>query len=168
MRMKARALAAALTVVLAGTTLTACMPAGSTHSCVSWVDLADAQAMYADAVLVVAGTAGPADGTVELFAGPGERHVVTVDEVYKGNFDGTELWAASPRDYCVAEPPSPADDPIPSAKRVLLYLRPASEKPTAVGVPLDLDDVEAWSTLTPLAGVVPFPDGAELPFDTEG
>jgi hypothetical protein len=43
----------------------------------------------------------------------------------------------------------------------------ASEDPTAAAVPLDLDDVAAWSTLTPLAGVLPFPDGAELPFEPE-
>ncbi len=156
-----------MTAVLTASMLVACLPATTAHSCVSWVDFADAQEMYAEAVLVVAGTASPADGTVELFAGPGERHRVAVDEVYKGDFDGEELWAASPRDYCVAEPPSPADDPIPSGHRVLLFLRPASADPTTEPAPADLDEVEEWSTLTPLAGVVAFPEGAVLPFDIE-
>src|SRR5690348_3367374 len=80
-------------------------PAGGAQSCVSWVDFEDAQAMYDDATIVVVGVADPADGTIELLSGPGERHRIEIEEIHKGDFDGDELWAAAPRDYCVAEPP---------------------------------------------------------------
>ena len=141
---------------------------GGAHSCVSWVDFADPQAMYDDSTLVVSGVADAADGSVELLSGPGERHRFEVDEVFKGDFDGDEIWVAAPRDYCVAEPPQPADDPIPTGERVILFLHPASSEPVPVGEEPEPADVEAWSVLTPLAGVVPFPDGAPLPMDVAG
>ena len=130
----------------------------------SWVDFEDAQAMFDDATLVVAGIADPADGTIELLSGPGERHRFQVDAVYKGDFDGDELWAAAPRDYCVAEPPQPAEDPIPAGERVILFLHPASAEPVPAGDEPDPRDAEAWSTMTPMDGVVDFPEGATLPF----
>jgi hypothetical protein len=161
-----RTAASLAVLMLVASTATACA-ASAVQTCVDWVSYADAQAMYDDAVLVVAGTPGPADGQLRLFSGPGDRHSIAIDEVYKGDFDGGELWAASHRDYCVAEPPQPAEDPIPTGSRVLLFLRPASEDPTADAVPADLDEVAAWSTLTSLDGVLPFPEGAELPFEPE-
>ncbi|QEO10333.1 hypothetical protein [Protaetiibacter larvae] len=154
-----------LLVLVLGGGLAGCA-APVTASCVSWVDLSDADAMAETAVLIVAGVADPADGTVELFSGPGDRHRVVVEEVLKGDFSGDELWAAAPRDYCVAEPPQPATDPIPSGERILLFLLPASRDPAASEVPDELAQVEAWRTLTPLAGVLPFPEGSEPPFDT--
>ncbi|PZQ91784.1 MAG: hypothetical protein DI534_02155 [Leifsonia xyli] len=166
--MTRRRVAAAAIAVLLLPALAACSTAPSAPSCVSWVDFPDAQKMYEEAVLVVAGTADAADGTVELFSGPGDRHRVTIDEVYKGDFAGEELWAASPRDYCTENPPSPAEDPIPTGERVVLFLRPASTDATDTGTPSDLASVAAWRTLTPIAGVLPFSEGAEPPFDTEG
>lgn len=136
---------------------------GGPHSCVSWVDFEDASSMYDDATLVVAGVADAADGSIDLLSGPGERHRFAVDEVFKGDVAGDELWVASPRDYCVAEPPQPADDPIPTGERVLLFLTPASAEPVPVGEEPDVADVEEWSTLTPLDGVLAFPDGTEFP-----
>lgn len=137
---------------------------GGAQSCVSWVDFEDAQAMYDDATLVVAGVADSADGTLELLSGPGERHRIVIESVYKGDFDGDELWAAAPRDYCVAEPPQPAEDPIPTGERVILFLHPASAEPVPVDEQPEPDDVEAWSVMTPLDGVLPFPEGSDLPF----
>ena len=156
----------AAVVVVAAALLSGCAGVGfpgGAPSCVSWVDFEDPQAMFDDATLVVSGIADPADGTIDLISGPGERHRFEVDEVFKGEFAGDELWVAAPRDYCVAEPPQPAEDPIPSGERVLLFLTPASAEPVPVGEEPDVADVEAWSTLTPLDGVLPFPEGAELP-----
>lgn len=164
--MSGRSLGAVL-VVLAASALTGCAGVGiggEPQSCVSWVDFEDAQSMYDDATLVVSGVADPADGSIELLSGPGERHRIVVDEVYKGDFSGDELWAAAPRDYCVAEPPQPAEDPIPTGERVLLFLTPASAEPVPVGDEPDPADVEAWSTMTPLDGVLASPEGAVLPF----
>jgi|GEM_PF-1862687 len=167
MRIRALAVTALSSLLVAG--LTGCAPgATASHSCVSWVDFADPQAMYDEATLVVSGVADAAEGSIELLSGPGERHRFEVDEVYKGDFDGDELWAAAPRDYCVAEPPQPADDPIPTGERVILFLHPASSEPVPVGEEPEPADVEAWSVLTPLAGVVPLPAGAPLPMDVEG
>ena len=154
--------AASLVIGLSGC---AVLGAPTAQTCVSWVDFADAQAMYDDATIVVAGVADPADGSIELLSGPGERHRVDVDAVYKGDFGGDELWAAAPRDYCVAEPPQPVDDPIPAGERVLLFLHPASADAVPVGEEPEVADVGAWSVLTPLAGVVAFPEGAKPPFD---
>ncbi|AYF98850.1 hypothetical protein [Protaetiibacter intestinalis] len=158
--MKRRIAATAALLLALGPALAGC--GRTAYACADWVDFDDAQKMYDEAVLVVAGTAGGADGRVEFDTGPGDRHRVEIDTVLKGELEASELWAASPRDYCVEHPPQPADDPIPTGERVLLFLRPAA------GMPQDLDEVRAWSTLTPRAGVLAFPEGSEPPFDTGG
>jgi len=164
--MVARCIAAVAVVCGIASALAGCAALGPerSQSCVSWVDFEDPQAMFDDATLVVAGIADPADGTIELLSGPGERHRFEVDEVYKGDFGGDELWVGAPRDYCVAEPPQPSEDPIPTGERVILFLHPASAEPVLTGDEPDPADVEAWSTMTPLDGVVAFPEGAALPF----
>ncbi len=166
--MRIRSVVASASVLAFAVALSGCAALGTTtaQTCVSWVDFEDPQAMFDDATIVVVGVADPADGSVELLSGPAERHRIAVEEVVKGDFAGDELWAAAPRDYCVAEPPQPVDDPIPTGERVLLFLHPASAEPVRAGEEPATADVEAWSTLTPLDGVVVLPAGAELPVMT--
>lgn len=163
MRIRVLTSAASAAVLAAGLSGCAVLGATTAQTCVSWVDFEDPQAMFDEATLVVVGVADPADGTVELLSGRAERHRIVVDDVLKGDFAADELWAAAPRDYCVAEPPQPADDPIPAGERVVLFLHPASAEAVPVGEQPEAAEVEAWSTLTPLDGVVLLPDGAALP-----
>ncbi|TXK17309.1 hypothetical protein [Homoserinibacter sp. GY 40078] len=140
---------ASLALLLAAPALSGCV--GTPQTCVSWVDFADADDMAASATLVVVGVAEPATRTIELLSGQAELHRVSIEEVRQGDFDADELWAAAPRDYCVADAPQPSEDPIPVGERVVLFLNPAKGSPA----PGDLEKVDAWSTLTPHAGVLP-------------
>ncbi len=152
--------------LLAASLLGGCSGFGGAHSCVDWVSFDSPQSLYDGATLVVIGTAGGADGTVQLISGPGERHPFAVEEVLKGDLEATELDVVAPRDYCVENPPSPAEDPIPTGERVVLFLSPADGEPDAP-VPADLSSVQVWRTLTSREGVLPLGKGEELPFDTE-
>ncbi|MFT4029250.1 MAG: hypothetical protein QM675_05185 [Protaetiibacter sp.] len=156
------------TVALAASALSGCAPRAV--ACASWVDYTSAQEAFDDATLVVIGVAESAAGTVELPTGPAERHPIVVESVLKGEFAGPELWAFAPRDYCVENPPQPAEDPIPSGERVILLLRPIADAvaldPSAGIAPAaDVASIEEWSGLTPYWTALPFPVGEELPFD---
>lgn len=156
------AVAGSLAMGLAGC---AGLGAPAPQSCVSWVDFEDPQAMFDEATLVVSGIADAADGSIDLLSGPGERHRFEVEEVIKGDVIADELWVAAPRDYCVAEPPQPSVDPIPTGERVILFLHPASAEPVPVDEAPDPEDVEEWSVLTPLRGVLAFPEGSTAPVE---
>jgi len=149
--MSLRLRAAAAVLVLAGAGTTAGCSALNPPACADWVDLADAQAMFDEAELVVEGVVGPEDGTVRFETGDGVRHPIAVESVHKGEATGT-IEAASPRDYCVADPPAPAEDPLHEGERVLLFLHRGPDG--------------AWSVLTPWDGVLPFEEGAEPPFSS--
>jgi hypothetical protein len=152
--------------LLAASLLGGCSGFGGAHSCVDWVSFEGPQSLYDGATHGVVGTAAKADGTVQLISGPGDRHPFAVEEVLKGDLEATELAVAAPRDYCVENPPEPADDPIPTGERVVLFLSPADGEPDA-RVPADLASVHVWRTLTSREGVLPLGQGEELPFDTE-
>lgn len=160
-----RLVVALASVVLAASALTGCGTTSAT--CVSWVAFDDAQGAFDDATLVVVGVADETAGSIELLSGPGELHRVAVEQVLKGELSADEVWAAAPRDRCVADPPQPADDPIAAGERLVLFLHPASDRPQE-RFPEDLGDVRAWSGLTPEWTAIPLPDGAEPPFDTGG
>ncbi|QNO38564.1 hypothetical protein H4J02_06075 [Protaetiibacter sp. SSC-01] len=160
-----RPLLALAAAALAASALSACGPTART--CVDWVVFDDAQGAFDEATLVVIGVADEADGSIELLPGPGELHRVDVERVLKGELAVEELRAAAPRDYCVAEPPQPADDPIPAGERVILFLHPASADPEAVR-PDDLAEVEHWAGLTPQWTAIRLLEGEDVPFDTGG
>ncbi len=142
------------------------LPEGERQTCVSWVSFADARAAYEDAALVVVGVADPSARQVELLSGVGELHRVAVESVLKGELEGDELYAAAPRDYCVAEPPQPAEDPIPTGERMVLLLNPAGDVEGRRLAEERLLGIRIWSTLTPEWGALPLPAGEEPPFDT--
>lgn len=152
--------------LLAASLLGGCGTFGGAHSCVDWVSFDGPQSLYDEATLVVIGTADAADGTVQLISGPGERHPFAVEEVLKGDLEATELDVAAPRDNCVENPPEPAEDPIPTGERVVLFLSPVDGEPDA-RPRTDLGSVQVWRTLTSREGVLPLGHGEELPFDTE-
>ncbi|MEO5535140.1 MAG: hypothetical protein ABIR17_08425 [Pseudolysinimonas sp.] len=112
-----------------------------TQTCVSWVSYADEAAMAKDSDVVVEGVVGAVTGKVDLLGGPGDGHVFEVSAVRQGVLDATTITVVSPRDWCTANPPQPAD-PLREGDRVVLYLR-------------DLPTSDAWSTLTPFQGVIP-------------
>lgn len=143
-------------------------PQQPAYACASWVDFPDEAAMFAEARLVVSGVVGAADGTLDFATGPGERHLVTIEQVHKGDYRGAELRVAALRDYCVGTPPEPASDPLVEGQRVMLYLNPYTGDMTGEDWPDDLDEVEAWSTLTPYAGVSPLPDERKPELPTDG
>lgn len=117
-------------------------------ACADWGTY-DPQQAYEEASLVVEGIVGADNGRLAFTTGPGIRHQVSVEAVLKGEYGEETLDAAAPRDYCVADPPEPAEDPLQEGDRVLLFLHPSDG---------------GWSTLTPYDGVLPYSEGDELPF----
>lgn len=134
------------------------------YGCADWVQFESPQGAFDAAALVVVGVAEPAGGMVELPTGPGERHRIDVESVLKGGFEGEELWAVAPRDYCVEDPPQPAEDPIPSGERIVLLLHAIGDRDGG-DRPADVGRIEEWSGLTPYWTALPFPAGEEPPFD---
>lgn len=173
--MSIRPLASLAAVALAAA-LTGCTEPRA-YACADWVPFESAEHAFDAATLVVIGVADPAAGTVDLPTGPAVRHRIVVESVLKGEFAGPELWAFAPRDYCVENPPQPAEDPIPSGERVILLLRPigdpaadfdpeaARENSADIAPALDIAPIEEWSGLTPYWTAIPFPEGEDPPFD---
>jgi hypothetical protein len=154
------ATAAALLLATSSIALSGCPTYGPPYACASWVQFDDAQSMYEEAVLVVEAVVGETNGVVPYSTGPGESHGAAVEQVHKGEFETDELTVSAPRDYCTAGPPDPATDPLVEGERVLLFLRPFGE----VDPGLPVAGVEHWTVLTPWDGILPFPEGTELPF----
>ena len=151
---------AAPVVVALTATLSGCVGLPVTVSCASWVGYETPQDMYDDSFLVIKGVVGPESGVLELETGDGVLHDVAVEAVHRVEVEGDTVQVASPRDYCTENPPQPAD-PLVEGERVLLFLRWAGNVP---GSGIDTDLGGPYSTLTPFQGVLPFPEGSELPF----
>ena len=107
-----------------------------TMGCAGFVGYERPQDAFRDAVLVVAGTVGPANGTVAIDAGDGIGHPLEVEAAYK-TVDGSVpsvLRVAVGSDNCGPDRP----DPLHDGDRVVLFLTRAGGD---------------WRTLTPFAGL---------------
>lgn len=113
-------------------------------TCVSWVDYETVQAAYDDSTLVVSGTALPSTRTVSVFGLDVPQHEIAVDEVLKGEVDGTLLVAGAPQ-TC----PGPGPDQLERDDAIILFL---------------IHDAGTWRMITPYDGVVPLPADGTLPF----
>lgn len=138
-------------LVVAAAALPGCAILPQSHSCVSWVQFDSAQEMFDEATLVVDAIVGEATGDVAAVSGPAIWHEVEVVAVHKGEPESDVIRVASPRDWCVADPPQP-DDPLREGDDVLLFLQRS-----------EADSI--WQTLTSRQGVLP--SGDDLPFEVE-
>lgn len=124
--------------VVASTALLAASLTGCvrTMACAGFVEYSRPQDAYRDAVIVVAGEVGDADGTVPIEVGDGVGHRFAVAAAYKVDGDGvpSELRVAVGSDNCGPDVP----DPLRAGDRMLLFLTPATGG--------------AWRTLTPFDG----------------
>jgi len=120
----------------------------STQTCVLWVGYETEQDAYDAATLVVIGTPEEVVGETSVYGASVPLHRMQVEQVLKGEL--TEpLDAARMIDSCGGDVPP---DPLDTDRRIILMID--KYKGT-------------WHALSPEDGVIDFPEGTELPFETD-
>ncbi|WP_028280667.1 hypothetical protein [Arthrobacter sp. H5] len=127
-------------------------------ACVDWVFFATPQSMYDDAKLVAVGRVTDGAGTIDSYVsggytGPANTYLFEVEQVLRGEFDDRTLTVGSQPVGCGATNQYPDGDQLDTDERIILFAS---------------DHDGPWMTLTSTQGVIPFPEGAGLPFETAG
>ena len=126
--------------------------AGCTTRCGDWVDVSDPQFAYDSADLVVVGQPRDPDGGFSIFGDSSDTWTVDVTDVLKGDLavSGTTIRVDSLADDCASQP-YPEGDQMAVDGDAIIFLR----------------DTGRFETLTPYGLVLPFDQGAVLPFERE-
>ena len=119
-------------------------------ACVDWVRFDSPQDQYAQAGLVGIGMPVGLDGETSIYGYKATKHLIQVERALKGEPGDGVLRIASTPVTCTAGGESyPDGDPLDTDERLIIFAaRQGSD----------------WFTLTPAQGVLPFPQGTELPF----
>ena len=122
---------------------------GGPFACVDWVRFATPQDQYDNAGVVLIGrSVGPA-GETSIYGSKATTHLVEVEQVFKGNPGEGNLRISSMPPTCTGGETYPDGDPLDTAERVIIFATKQGGE---------------WFTHTPAQGVLPFPQGAEIPF----
>lgn len=121
------------------------------EACPGWVDYSDPNDAFAAADAVVIGHLLERDGTMADDFGEARAYTFDVEEVHKGEVQGPRVRIGSRADTCDGGDGYVSGDLLATDERILVYL---------------VEVTGGLMTLTPGQGVVPFDEGAVLPFRT--
>ena len=124
-------------------------PSGGPFACVDWVRFATPQDQYDNAGVVLIGRSVGRAGETSIYGSKATTHVVEVEQVFKGNPGEGNLRISSMPPTCTGGETYPDGDPLDTAERVIIFATKQGGE---------------WFTSTPAQGVLPFPQGAEIPF----
>jgi hypothetical protein len=123
-------------------------PSGGPFACVDWVRF-DTRDLYDNAGLVLIGTSVSRAGETTIYGHKAMTHLVEVEQVIKGGPRDGNLRISSMPPTCTGGESYPDGDPLDPNQRVIIFAKKQGGD---------------WFTVTPAQGVLPFPQGAELPF----
>ncbi|MCY1675760.1 hypothetical protein OVA06_13760 [Pseudarthrobacter sp. SL88] len=122
---------------------------GGPLACVDWVRFETPQNQYDNAALVLIGKSVSQAGETSIYGHRATTHLVEVEQILKGDPGEGNLHITSTPPTCTAGESYPDGDPLDTAERVIIF---ASKQGSE------------WFTITPAQGVLPFPQGSNLPF----
>jgi hypothetical protein len=128
---------------------TTLVPSGGPVACVDWVRFESPQDQYNNAALVLIGKSVGRAGETTIYGHEATTHLVEVEQVLKGDAGDGNLHISSMPPTCTGGVSYPEGDPLdPNQRAIIFATRQGGE----------------WFTMTPAQGVLPFQQGAELPF----
>lgn len=125
------------------------VPGGGTVACVDWVRFETPQDQYDKASVVLIGKSVSRADETSIYGSEATTHLVEVEQVLKGHPGEGSLRVSSMPQTCSGTEPYLEGDPLDTAERVIIFATNQGGE---------------WFTSTPAQGVLPFPQGAELPF----
>lgn len=125
------------------------IPTSGTETCVDWVRFESPQDQYDQAGAVMVGRSVGEDGKTVIYGYQATGHVVQVEQVLKGSPGTGNVRILSVPQTCTGSNSYPNGDPLQAAERVIIFANQQGKD---------------WVTMTPEQGVLPFPEGTELPF----
>ena len=124
-------------------------PSGDTQTCVDWVRFETPQDQYNKAGVVLIGKSVRHVGETSIYGSKATTHLVEVEQVLKGDPGDGNLRISSMPQTCSGSESYLDGDPLDTAQRVIIFATKQGGE---------------WFTMTPAQGVLPFQQGAELPF----
>jgi hypothetical protein len=124
---------------------------GGNVACVEWVRFDTPQDQYDKAGVVLIGKSVSQAGETSIYGSKATTHVVEVEQVLKGEPGDGNLRISSMPQTCSGSESYLDGDPLDTAQRVVIFATNQGGE---------------WFTMTPAQGVLPFQQGAELPFHT--
>lgn len=125
------------------------VPSGGSETCVDWVRFETPQDQYDNASVVLIGKSVSRAGETSIYGYKATTHLVEVEQVLKGDPGDGNLRISSMPPTCTAGETYPDGDPLDPNQRVIIFATKQGGD---------------WFTMTPAQGVLPFPQGTELPF----
>lgn len=125
------------------------VPSGGRFACVEWVRFETPQDQYDNASLVLIGKSVSRAGETTSHGHVATTHLVKIEQVLKGEPGDGNLLITSTPPTCTVGGSYPDGDPLDTAERVIIFASLQGDE---------------WFTITPTQGVLPFPQGSELPF----
>ena len=125
------------------------VPSGGPFVCVEWVRFATPQDQYDNAGMVLIGKSVSRAGETSIYGHKATTHLVEVEQVLKGNPGEGNPRITSTPPTCTVGGSYPDGDPLDTAERVIIFASKQGNE---------------WFTITPAQGVLPLPQGSELPF----
>ena len=126
------------------------VPSGGPFACVEWVRFKTPQDQYDNAGLVLIGKSLSQAGETSIYGHKATTHLVEVEQALKGNPGEGNLRITSTPPTCTVGGSYPDGDPLDTAERVIIFASKQGNE---------------WFTITPAQGVLPLPQGSELPFN---
>ncbi len=124
-------------------------PNNGAVACVDWVRFETPQDQFDQAGLVLIGKSVSRAGETSIYGHKAATHLVEVEQVLKGELGDGDLRISSMPPTCTVGGSYPEGDPLDPNQRVIIFANMQNGE---------------WFTMTPAQGVLPFPQGAELPF----
>jgi hypothetical protein len=124
-------------------------PSAGPIACVDWARFDTPQDQYDNAGMVLIGKSVSRAGETTIYGNKATTHAVEIEQVLKGEPGTGNLRIASMPPTCTQGEPYPDGDPLDPNQRVIIFATKQGAQ---------------WFTLTPSQGVLPFQQGAELPF----
>jgi hypothetical protein len=125
------------------------VPGGGPVACVDWIRFETPQDQYDHAGVVLIGKSLSRAGETSIYGHKGTTHLVEVEQVLKGDPGAGNLRITSMPATCTPGATYPDGDPLDTDQRVIIFATKQGGD---------------WFTITPAQGVLPFPQGSELPF----
>ena len=122
---------------------------GGTVACVDWVRFETPHDQYDKASVVLIGKSVSQAGETTIYGSEATTHLVEVEQVLKGHPGEGNLRISSMPQTCSRTESYLEGDPLETAERVIIFATNQGGE---------------WFTSTPAQGVLPFPQGAEIPF----
>lgn len=125
------------------------VPSGGPVACVDWVRFETPQDQYVKAAVVLIGKSVSRVGETTIYGSKATTHLVEVEQILKGNPGDGNLRISSMPQTCSGSESYLDGDPLDTSQRVIIFATKQGGE---------------WFTMTPAQGVLPFPQGSELPF----